>query len=60
MTIHEQVPSPLALSCLKQQFDEAWWHDFLRQTRGPVWVTEVGAVNFFGKGLPPSIRRRQW
>jgi len=32
--------------------------DFLRQTRGSVWVTEVGAVHFFGKGLRPSIKRQ--
>lgn len=32
--------------------------EFLRQTRGPVWVDEVGAVNFFGKGLRPSIERQ--
>lgn len=31
---------------------------FLRQTSGPVWVTEVGAVNFFGRGLRPSIPRQ--
>lgn len=32
--------------------------DFLRRTRGRVWVNEVGAVNFFGKGLPPDINRQ--
>lgn len=32
--------------------------EFLRATSGPVWVTEVGAVNFFGRGLPPSIKRQ--
>ena len=32
--------------------------EFLRSTRGPVWVTEVGAVHFFGRGLRPSIRRQ--
>ena len=31
---------------------------FLRDTKGPVWVTEVGAINFFGRGLPPSISRQ--
>jgi hypothetical protein len=32
--------------------------DFLRHTRGPVWVDEVGAVHFFGKGMPPDIDRQ--
>ena len=32
--------------------------EFLRKTRGPVWVTEVGAVNFFGRGFRPSIPRQ--
>lgn len=31
---------------------------FLRQTRGNVWAVEVGAVNFFGRGMRPSIRRQ--
>ena len=31
---------------------------FLRATRGEVWATEVGAVNFFGRGFRPSIRRQ--
>jgi hypothetical protein len=31
---------------------------FLRAVDGPVWVTEVGAINFFGKGLPPSESRQ--
>ena len=31
---------------------------FLRQTRGNVWAVEVGAVNFFGRGLRPSIKRQ--
>ena len=33
-------------------------NEFLRNTRGPVWVTEVGAVHFFGRGLRPSIPRQ--
>lgn len=32
--------------------------DFLRRTTGSVWVNEVGAVHFFGKGLSPSIDRQ--
>lgn len=32
--------------------------EFLRQTSGPVWVTEVGAINFFGKGIKPDIARQ--
>jgi hypothetical protein len=32
--------------------------DFLRQTEGPVWVNEVGAINFFGKGLAPDLNRQ--
>ncbi len=31
---------------------------FLRNTRGPVWATEIGAVNFFGRGFRPSIKRQ--
>lgn len=31
---------------------------FLRATRGPVWATEIGAVNFFGRGFRPNIRRQ--
>ncbi len=32
--------------------------EFLSNTSGPVWVTEVGAVNFFGTGFRPSIARQ--
>ena len=32
--------------------------EFLRNTDGPVWVTEVGAVHFFGRGFRPSIPRQ--
>ena len=32
--------------------------DFLRRTSGPVWANEVGALNFFGKGVRPDIRRQ--
>jgi hypothetical protein len=32
--------------------------DFLRKTSGPVWVTEVGPVHFFGRGFRPSIPRQ--
>lgn len=32
--------------------------DFLAHTKGRVWVNEVGAVHFFGKGLRPSIARQ--
>ncbi len=32
--------------------------EFLRQTEGPVWVNEVGAINFFGKGLEPDLERQ--
>lgn len=31
---------------------------FLRHTRGNVWAVEVGAVNYFGRGYRPSIRRQ--
>ena len=31
---------------------------FLAQTEGPVWVNEVGAINFFGQGLAPDIQRQ--
>lgn len=31
---------------------------FLRATRGDVWATEIGAVNFFGRGFRPNIRRQ--
>jgi len=32
--------------------------DFLQHTSGPVWVNEVGAVHFFGKGMRPDIARQ--
>lgn len=32
--------------------------DFLARTSGPVWATEVGALNFFGKGVRPDVRRQ--
>ncbi len=32
--------------------------DFLSRTSGPVWVDEVGAVHFFGKGMRPDIGRQ--
>jgi hypothetical protein len=32
--------------------------EFLRATRGDVWATEIGAVNFFGRGFRPNIRRQ--
>ena len=32
--------------------------DFLHRTSGPVWVDEVGAVHFFGKGMRPDIARQ--
>lgn len=32
--------------------------DFLRRTAGPVWVNEVGAINFFGKGFAPDEERQ--
>ncbi len=31
---------------------------FLKNTRGSVWVTEIGAVNFFGRGFRPNIARQ--
>src|SRR3712207_8686579 len=31
---------------------------FLANTRGPVWITEIGAVNFFGRGFRPNIARQ--
>lgn len=32
--------------------------DFLRRTEGPVWVNEVGAINFFGQGFAPDQDRQ--
>lgn len=32
--------------------------DFLRETDGPVWVTEVGAIHFFGPWFRPNISRQ--
>ena len=32
--------------------------EFLRNTRGNVWAVEVGAVNFFGRGFRPNIKRQ--
>ncbi len=43
MTIHEQAPGPLALSRLKQQFDDAWWRDFMRQTRNMTAPATIAA-----------------
>ena len=40
------------------RFQTSYTKQFLRATRGPVWVTEIGAVNFFGRGLRPSISRQ--
>jgi hypothetical protein len=40
------------------RFSTARTRWFLGQTRGPVWVTEIGAVNFFGRGFRPSISRQ--
>jgi hypothetical protein len=40
------------------RFQTRYTRDFLRKTRGSVWVTEIGAVNFFGRGLRPSISRQ--
>jgi hypothetical protein len=31
---------------------------FLAQTEGPVWVNEVGAINFFGQGFAPDVQRQ--
>ena len=31
---------------------------FLKNTRGSVWVTEIAAVNFFGRGFRPNLRRQ--
>ena len=40
------------------RFSTARTRWFLGHTRGPVWVTEIGAVNFFGRGFRPNIRRQ--
>ena len=40
------------------RFSTARTRWFLKQTRGPVWITEIGAVNFFGRGFRPSISRQ--
>lgn len=31
---------------------------FLQNTRGSVWITEIGAVNFFGRGFRPNLARQ--
>ncbi len=31
---------------------------FLKNTRGSVWISEVGAINFFGSDFPPNISRQ--
>ena len=43
MTTHDQVHGPLALPRLKKQFDEAWWHDFMRQTRDMTVPANIAA-----------------
>jgi hypothetical protein len=40
------------------RFDDSRTREFLRATEGPVWVVEVGAIHFFGRGLRPSIPRQ--
>ena len=40
------------------RFSTARTRWFLRHTRGPVWITEIGAVNFFGRGFRPNIGRQ--
>ncbi|MDQ4048751.1 MAG: hypothetical protein M3131_05120 [Actinomycetota bacterium] len=40
------------------RFSTARTRWFLKNTRGSVWVTEIGAVNFFGRGFRPNIARQ--
>ena len=40
------------------RLDDSRTREFLRATKGPVWVVEVGAIHFFGTGLRPSIPRQ--
>lgn len=40
------------------RFQSTYTRDFLRETDGPVWVTEVGAINFFGPWFRPDISRQ--
>jgi hypothetical protein len=40
------------------RLDDSRTREFLRATDGPVWVVEVGAIHFFGRGLRPSIPRQ--
>lgn len=40
------------------RFSTARTRWFLKNTRGSVWITEIGAVNFFGRGFRPNIRRQ--
>ena len=40
------------------RFSTARTRWFLKNTRGSVWVTEIGAVNFFGRGFRPNIGRQ--
>lgn len=40
------------------RLDDSRTREFLRATEGPVWVVEVGAIHFFGRGLRPSISRQ--
>lgn len=40
------------------RFSTARTRWFLSQVEGPVWVSEVGALLFFGRGFPPSVTRQ--
>ena len=40
------------------RFTDERTREFLRNSDGPVWVVEVGAIHFFGSGLRPSIPRQ--
>lgn len=40
------------------RFSTARTRWFLKNTRGSVWITETGAVNFFGRGFRPNIGRQ--
>ena len=40
------------------RFTDERTREFLGNSEGPVWVVEVGAIHFFGSGLPPSIPRQ--
>jgi hypothetical protein len=39
--IHEQATGPMDLPRLRRQFDDAWWQDFMRQTKDMTETTTI-------------------